>query len=118
MEGWGKNGRAALVVLAGSMIFSIAVGMVASAQALRVPVIYPFEDSVEAGGLMSYSASLPESYRRAAYYVDRILRGAKPAELPIEQPTRLTLAVNLKTARTLGIRIPASILARADRLIE
>lgn len=113
-----KNRPAALVVLPGSMIFSIVDSMVKSAEPLKLPAIYAYEESAEAGGLMSYSVNLPESYRRAAYYVDRILRGAKPAELPIEQPTRLTLAVNLKTAKALGIRIPASILARADRVIE
>ena len=81
-------------------------------------MIYPFEESAEAGGLMSYAAPLAESYRRAARYVDLILKGASPGELPIEQPTRLSLAVNLKTAALQGIDIPRDILLRADRLIE
>jgi putative ABC transport system substrate-binding protein len=107
-----------LVVPAGSMFFALGDSMVKSGTALKVPVIYPFEEWVEAGGLMSYAISLPETYRRAAAYVDRILRGAKPGDLPIEQPTRLSLAVNLKTAQQLGITIPAAVLARADRVIE
>lgn len=113
-----KNRPAALLVLPGSMLFSLGSGLVKTAEALKVPVIYPWEEMVEAGGLMSYSISLRESYRRAAYYVDRILKGAKPGELPIEQPTRLSLVVNLKAAKALGIAIPQSILFRADRVIE
>ncbi len=92
--------------------------MVKAAETLKVPVIYPFENMVEAGGLMSYSAPLADSYRRAANYVDRILKGASPAELPIEQPTRLSLAINMKTAKALGLKFPPSMLVRADRVIE
>ncbi len=113
-----KNRPAALVVLPGSMIYAVSGALVKRAEPLRVPVIYPFEESVEAGGLMSYAAPLADSYRRAAYYVDRILKGAKPGDLPIEQPTRLALAVNLKTAKAQGIRIPQEVLLRADRVIE
>jgi putative ABC transport system substrate-binding protein len=114
----GKSPPAVLVVPAGAMFFALRDELVRRANALKVPVIYPFEECVEAGGLMSYAVSLPESYRRAAGYVDKILRGAKPAELPIEQPTRLSLAVNLRTAKQLGIAIPNSVLVRADRVIE
>lgn len=85
---------------------------------LRIPVIYPFEESAEAGGLMSYAAPLADGYRRAARYVDLILRGAKPGDLPIEQPTRLSLTVNLKTAKAQGIEIPREVVLRADRVIE
>ena len=118
LAGLGKNPPAALVVMPGPLTFFLARDMVGSAEALKVPVIYPFEESVEAGGLMSYAAPLADSYRRAAYYVDRILKGAKPGDLPIEQPTRLSLAINLKTARTQGIDLPPGILLRADRVIE
>lgn len=109
---------AATVVLPSPMFFFLSREMPKRAAALRRPVIYPFEESAEAGGLMSYAAPLAESYRRAARYVDLILKGASPGELPIEQPTRLSLAVNLKTAALQGIDIPRDILLRADRLIE
>jgi putative ABC transport system substrate-binding protein len=113
-----KNRPATLVVPAGPMFFALGERMVKSASELKVRVICSFEEWVEAGALMSYAIELRESYRRAAAYVDRILKGAKPGELPIEQPTRLSLAVNLKTAKHLGITIPAAVLARADRVIE
>lgn len=113
-----KRAPAVLIVPAGSMFFALREELVKRAGALGVPAIYPFEECAEVGGLVSYAVSLPESYRRSAAFVDRILRGAKPGELPIEQPTRLSLAVNLRTAKALGIVIPATVLARADRVIE
>jgi putative ABC transport system substrate-binding protein len=84
----------------------------------RLPSILSLRDYAESGGLMSYGPSLPEIYRRAASYVDKILQGAKPADLPIEQPTKLELVINLKTAKALGLTIPHSVLIRADEIIQ
>jgi putative ABC transport system substrate-binding protein len=84
----------------------------------RLPSMYESSSSVEAGGLISYSADEDESYRRAAWYVDRILKGSKPAELPVEQPTKFELVINLKTAKQIGLTIPPDVLARADKVIR
>jgi putative ABC transport system substrate-binding protein len=83
----------------------------------RLPSMYSNREAVEAGGLMSYSADLADSYRRVAYYVDRILKGAKPADLPVEQPTKFEFVINLKAAKQIGLTIPPNVLVRADRVI-
>ena len=88
------------------------------ARTARLPAMYPFGDFVDAGGLVSYSVSSKEVYRTAAHYIDKILKGAKPADLPVEEPREFELVINLKTAKSLGITIPQSILIRADRVIE
>jgi ABC-type uncharacterized transport system substrate-binding protein len=84
----------------------------------RLPSLFSFREHVEAGGLMSYGQHLADSYRRSATYVDKIFKGAKPGELPIEQSTKLELVVNLKSARILGITVPPMLLATADEVIE
>ena len=84
----------------------------------RLPSIYGYSGIVEAGGLMYYGADLADSYKRVAYYVDKILKGAKPAELPVEQPTKFELVINLKTAKQIGVTIPQSLLYRADKVIK
>jgi putative tryptophan/tyrosine transport system substrate-binding protein len=84
----------------------------------RLPSMYVNRETVDAGGLMSYGADIADSYRRVAYYVDRILKGAKPTDLPVEQPTKFELIINLKTAKQIGVTIPQSLLYRADKVIR
>jgi putative ABC transport system substrate-binding protein len=84
----------------------------------RLPSVYGYREAIDDGGLMYYGADLVDSYRRVAYYVDQILKGAKPADLPVEQPTKFELVLNLKTAKQIGLTIPPEVLARASKLIK
>jgi putative ABC transport system substrate-binding protein len=84
----------------------------------RLPSMYTTREAIDIGGLMYYGADLADSYRRVAYYVDRILKGTKPADLPVEQPTKFELVINLKTAKQIGLTIPQSVLFRADKVIR
>jgi putative ABC transport system substrate-binding protein len=108
----------ALTVLGGGMFFGVRRRLVDLAAKNRLSAVYPWRDFVDAGGLMSYGANLADLYRRAATYVDKILKGAKPADLPVEQPTKFELVINLKTAKALGLTIPPSVLGRADEIIQ
>jgi putative ABC transport system substrate-binding protein len=108
----------ALVVLLDPNVSSFRSEVIAMAARLRIPSVYPQLEYAEEGGLIVYSTDARVLFRRAATYVDRILKGAKPADLPVERPTTFELVINLKTAQALGIKIPPSVLLRADRLIE
>jgi putative ABC transport system substrate-binding protein len=108
----------ALYVATDPLVFSNRVRINGLAQDARLPTIYGSREYAEAGGLMSYGPSYTDLFRRAADYVDKILRGAKPGDIPVEQPTRFELIVNLKTAKVLGLDVPPAMLARADEVIE
>ena len=107
-----------VVVLGDGMFWNNRRDIVALVNAARLPAIYPEREYVEDGGLMAYGTNAPDNFRRAAGYVDRILKGAKPAELPVQQPVKFDFVVNLKTANALGLTIPPAILARAVEVIE
>jgi putative ABC transport system substrate-binding protein len=113
-----KERVGALIVLAGSLFFSHRARLVELAAQHRLVAMYTFREFAVAGGLMAYGADLRHNWRRGAWYVDRILKGARPADLPVEQSTKLELVINARTAKTLGLAIPPAVLARADQIIE
>jgi putative ABC transport system substrate-binding protein len=108
----------ALIVTPDPMLYNEHPRIVAFAAASKLPALYPEKEVARSGGLMAYGPSIPASFRRAATYVDKILRGTKPADLPVEQPTKFDLTINVKTAKVLGLTIPAQILSLADEVIE
>jgi putative ABC transport system substrate-binding protein len=113
-----KERVGALLVLSDSMFNSHRTRLADLAARSRLPAAYGVRESVEAGGLMSYGPSFLDLYRRSAAYVDKILKGAKPADLPVDQPNEFELVINLKTAKALGLTLPPSLLRRADQIIE
>jgi len=112
-----RQRASALLVLPSPMFFGQYKRIVDLAPKNRLPSIYAFREAVEVGGLISYGASLPDLFRRAATQVDKILKGAQPADLPVEQPTKFELVINVKAAKALGLTIPPSLLLRADEVI-
>jgi len=113
-----RNRADAVLLFPSALLFNERTRLVALAAKHRLPAMFNAREFVELGGLIGYGASLADLTRRSAIYVDKILKGAKPADLPVEQPTQFELAINLKTAKALGLRIPRSLLVRADRVIE
>jgi putative tryptophan/tyrosine transport system substrate-binding protein len=113
-----KAGASGLLMLEDPLTFSVRRQIADVAAKLRLPAIYGYKDFAESGGLMSYGTDRQQIYRRAAEYVDKILKGAKPADLAVEQPSKFELVINLKTAKALGLTVPPSLLLRADQVIE
>jgi putative tryptophan/tyrosine transport system substrate-binding protein len=112
------HGAQGLIVTSDGVYVALGKNIAESAIKHRLPAISAFREQVQAGGLLAYAAKTSDLSRRAAFFVDRILKGAKPADLPIEQPTTFELIINLKTAKVLGLTVPPALLARADEVIE
>jgi putative ABC transport system substrate-binding protein len=113
-----RESPGALLVMADRLFLHNRQRIMDFATKQRLPGVYAYRELVEAGGLMSFGPSYPGMHRRAAYYVDRILKGAKPGDLPVERPTTFNLVINLKAAKALGLTIPPAVLARADEIIQ
>ena len=113
-----KGGADALYVCSDALVNTNRLRINSLALAARLPTMHGVQEFVEGGGLMSYGPSYPDLFRRAGEYVDKILRGTKPGDIPVEQPTKFELVINLKTAKALGLEIPPTLLVRADEVIE
>ena len=101
-----------------TLTYDLRAAIIETSKRLRIPDVYESREFVAAGGLVSYGPDIKDLYRQAAVYVDRIFKGAKPADLPVQQPTKFELALNLKTAKAIGVTIPPSLLLRADEVIQ
>jgi putative tryptophan/tyrosine transport system substrate-binding protein len=113
-----RDGAEGLLVFTDGIFFTEVARIISLTAATKLPSIHSFRQHIEQGGLMSYGVDVPQSFRRMAYFVDRILKGTRPGDLPIELPTKMELAINLKTAKSLGLEVPSTLLARADEVIE
>jgi putative ABC transport system substrate-binding protein len=118
IAGFAQTPNSGMIVTANAIAAAHIDGIIAAAARYKLPAVYVQRGYVAAGGLISYGANFVDQFRRAAEYVDRILKGAKPADLPVQGPTKYELAVNLKTAKALGLTVPSTLLARADAVIE
>jgi putative ABC transport system substrate-binding protein len=118
IEALARESNGALIVLPNSVTQHYRELTIALAARYRLAAIYPYRFYAESGGLMSYGFDVPDMYRRSATYVDRILRGESPGDLPVQAPTKFELIINLKTAKALGLTVPSSIFAAADEVIE
>jgi putative ABC transport system substrate-binding protein len=119
VEAFARSANGGLIVTGAANVPAVTRALIITLAARhKLPAVYPFRYMVTAGGLVSYGPDLPDLFRRAASYVDRILKGAKPADLPVQAPTKYELVVNLKTAKAIGLDVPATVLARADEVIE
>jgi putative ABC transport system substrate-binding protein len=118
LQALARDGTSIVLVPGGPMFLAARRQIAAFTLALRLPTVFNFREQVDYGGLIAYGTNLRESFRRSAYFVDRILKGAKPGDLPVEFPTKVELVINLAVARALGLIIPPSVLLRADAVIE